>query len=168
MTHDDDETLAPNQVRARLMASPPRRVIATAMIAALGMLILYLAVTVPPASLGWRLFLLASGALCLWLAVRLWNATGIALELTGTELREAGGRVLARLDDIDTISRGAFALKPSNGFTLVLLRSAPAVWAPGLWWRLGRRIGVGGVTGRFDSRRMADTLAAAVAARRNR
>ena len=23
----------------------------------------------------------------------------------------------------------------------------PAAWTPGIWWRLGRRIGVGGLTG---------------------
>jgi hypothetical protein len=143
-------------------------VVATGMIAALGALILWIAVAQPPAALGWRLFLIGSGAATLWLAVRLWQATGIVLELTGVELREAGGRSIARIDEIEAVNRGVFALKPSNGFTLVLRRAPGAVWAPGLWWRLGRRVGVGGVTGRFDGRRMADTLSVAVEAAKAR
>jgi hypothetical protein len=153
-------------VRARLAASGPRRVIATAMIAGLAALILWIVVAAPPAAVGWRLFLLVAGAGCLWLAVRLWQATGVVLELTATELREAGGRRLARLDAVEAISRGAFALRPSNGFSLILRERGPVVWAPGLWWRLGRRVGVGGVTGRHEGRRMADLITVMLEARR--
>lgn len=165
---DDDDHPDPAAIRARLAAPPARRMVATGMIAALGVLILWIAVAHPPAALGWRLFLLAGSAGTLWLAVRLWQATGVVLELTGVELREAGGRRLARIDEIEAVNRGVFALKPSNGFTLVLRAAPGAVWAPGLWWRLGRRVGVGGVTGRFEGRRMADALTFAVEAAKAR
>jgi hypothetical protein len=169
MTEDDDDDRIPDdQVRARLAAPPARRVVATGMIAALGALILWIAVAHPPASLGWRLFLAAGGGATLWLALRLWQATAVVLELTGTELREAGGRRLARVDEIEAVNRGVFALKPSNGFTLRLRHARGAVWAPGLWWRLGRRVGVGGVTGRYDGKRMADAVTSAVEAARAR
>jgi hypothetical protein len=168
MTDDDDDRPDDNAVRARLAAPPARRVVAAGMIAALGALILWIAALHPPAALGWRLFLIAGGAAVLWLAVRLWQATAVVLELTGIELREAGGRRLARIDEIEVVNRGVFALKPSNGFTLVLRAAPGAVWAPGLWWRLGRRVGVGGVTGRFEGRRMADALSFAVDAAKAR
>lgn len=165
---DDDDRPDETAIRARLAAPPVRRVVAAGMIVTLGALILWIAVSNPPAALGWRLFLFAAGAATLWLAVGLWQATAVVLELTGTELREAGGRRLARIDEIEAVNRGVLALKPSNGFTLVLRTAPGAVWAPGLWWRLGRRVGVGGVTGRFEGRRMADALSVAVEAAKAR
>ena len=33
-------------------------------------------------------------------------------------------------------------------------------WEPGLWWRIGRRIGVGGVTPASQSKVMADLISA--------
>lgn len=160
---DSDPPPDPDRVILRLAAQPARRLVGAAMIAGLGAILLWIAAVHPPASSGWRLFLVAAGAVVLWLAVRLWQATAPALELTGRELREAGGRRLALVADIRGVSRGAFALKPSNGFTLVLAEPGPAVWAPGLWWRIGRRVGVGGVTGRHESRLMAEAISLAVA-----
>jgi hypothetical protein len=152
-------------VLMRLQASPPRRLVAAGMLGTLGTLLVYVAAAHPPQGVGWALFVMACGAVALFLAIRLWQASGVALELTATELREAGGRRLARLSEVRSVNRGTFAVKPSNGFLLVLERPAPAVWAPGLWWRIGRRVGVGGVTGRQAGRAMADAIAALLARR---
>ena len=41
-------------------------------------------------------------------------------------------------------------------------------WAPGMWWRVGRRVGVGGLTGGAESRAVADALAAMLVERAGR
>jgi hypothetical protein len=115
--------------------------------------------THPPQVLAWQLFLLVVGAAALWAAVRLWQSTAQGLELTTRELREIGsGRVLAPVADILAVDRGPFAFKPTAGFALRLRSRAPGAWAPGLWWRIGGRVGVGGVTHRHEARMMAEIL----------
>ena len=74
-------------------------------------------------------------------------------------LRDGNGRLLCRMDQIAGVDRGAFAFKPSNGFLVKLKEPMPRVWQPGLWWRLGRRIGVGGVTPAGQGKFMADMIA---------
>jgi hypothetical protein len=63
------------------------------------------------------------------------------------------------MDGIRSVERGAFAFKPSHGFTLVMKEKQPRAWAPGLWWRLGRRVGVGGVTSAGQTKFMAEQIA---------
>ena len=62
------------------------------------------------------------------------------------------------MGNIASVDRGAFAFKPSNGFTVRLKSPAPRAWLPGLWWRLGRRVGVGGATPGKAARDMADVI----------
>ena len=77
------------------------------------MLVLYVAVVSPPAP-GWQVFLFVVGGGAIWMAERMRRATSRALELTRTELRDAGGAVLAPVDQIVSVDRGMFAFKPSN------------------------------------------------------
>ncbi len=152
---DDDAT----RVLVRLHPSAPRRVVGTGMLGALGGLLVWVAVRHPPAEMIWQLFLIGFGALTLWLAVRLWQSTAQGLELTAQELRETdSGRVLARVADMVSVDRGPFAVKPTAGFALHLRTPGPRAWRPGLWWRVGRRVGVGGVTHRHEARLMAEIL----------
>ncbi|MFP4275573.1 MAG: hypothetical protein ACLFRU_11165 [Paracoccaceae bacterium] len=139
-------------------ASGPRRVIALAMLVGLGGLLLYIAFATPPRVLGWQLFLLVAGAGALWLAERMRRATAGRLVLTARALTDADGTVLARIDELEKLDRGVFAFKPSSGFLLKLRHPGPAEWRPGLWWRLGRRVGVGGVTPRYQTRAMAELI----------
>lgn len=153
-------------VIARLYPSAPRRAFGAGVLLALGLLLLWMGVAVPPQAFGWQVFLLGFGAAVMWSAVRMWQATVVGIELTRTELREeGGGRLLAHVAEIRDVSRGALAFKPSNGFLLVLATPGPGVWAPGLWWRVGRRVGVGGVTSGQEARFMAETIAALIAPR---
>ena len=143
---------------ARIEASTPRRLIGVGAMLFLGGLLLYIALATPPQSLGWRLFLLVVGGGALWIGQWTWTATAGALVLTETELREEGGAVLARLDEVERVERGMLAMKPSNGFTLVLRHKGPRAWRPGLWWRLGRQVAVGGVTSGSQTRPVADII----------
>ncbi|MFT6426387.1 MAG: hypothetical protein ACJAYH_001278 [Celeribacter sp.] len=165
--NEDDGAIlsAQNQPETRVFNLPatlPRRLSAVVILGALGMIHFWIMLTTPPAAFVGKLFLLGVGALVLFGAYRVWTSTARDILLTPEDLREEGGRVLCRIEDIDHVQRGAFAFKPSNGFVVVLKDTVPRArsWAPGLWWRLGRRIGVGGVTSPGAGKAMADVLSA--------
>ncbi|MBN2905728.1 MAG: hypothetical protein JXJ18_03355 [Rhodobacteraceae bacterium] len=152
---------------ATLRVSMMRRLTGLAVMFLLGGLLLYIAMARPPAELGWRVFLLALGGVTLTLAEAMRRATARTLHLTEEGLFDSDGQVLARIEDIREIERGLFALKPSNGFTLKLKSAAPRAWAPGVWWRLGRRLGVGGVTSAAQAKAMAEIMTAMLVTRQH-
>jgi len=141
-----------DEVLAVLTPSPLRRVAGAGVLAAH-----------PPAALILQLFVLTLGVGAAWLGWRFWRATAATLELTGHALRERDGRCLALVADMRAVGNGVFAFKPSSGFVITLATPAPRGFAPGLWWRLGHHLGVGGATARHDARALADTLTALLA-----
>jgi hypothetical protein len=152
------------RVLARLTPSPARRAMTVGMPTVLALLLIWIAVISPPAP-GWQVFLFAVAAGSLWLARQARRATARGLVLTPVGLREDGGRMLAPIAEIERVDRGALAFKPSGGFVLHLAAPGPAGWAPGLWWRVGRRLGVGGATNPMEGRAMADIIAVRIALR---
>ncbi|MCZ4353332.1 hypothetical protein O4H61_12455 [Roseovarius aestuarii] len=146
-------------------ASGPRRYFGIATLMTLGVILIYLAVFRPPSELGLQVFLIALGLVVLWLGEKLRRATRLALELTRNELRCSNGEVLARVEDMQALDRGVFAYKPSNGFLLRLSDKGPRRWEPGMWWRTGRRLGVGGVAAAPQTKAMAEMISAMIAER---
>jgi hypothetical protein len=158
MTPDDP-------VLATISASALRRTIGVACLAGLGVLLVWLAAD-QPYSPPWRLVLLVFAGAVLWAAWRMYHATSRVVELTRRELRDSAGTLIARVADVEAVDRGFFAFKPSNGFLLRTREPAgPDAWHPGLWWRAGRRIGIGGMTPGAQTRVAADILAAMLAER---
>jgi hypothetical protein len=153
-----------DEIIATIRASEARRYMGVGMLGSVGALVIYVALSTPP-SAGWLVFLLVVGCSALWLATRMWQATQYTIELTETDLRCTDGNVIARIDDIEHIDRGFFAFKPSNGFLIKTKTPASRIWRPGLYWRMGRRIGVGGVTPGSQSKAASEILAAMVAMR---
>lgn len=149
-------------VIATLNPTPIRRIFSYGVLFGLGAMLILTAFVQPPA-FGWQLFLILLGAGALMVAEMLRRATTLGLVLTADELRDTSGVVLARLADIQTIDRGVLAFKPSNGFVLHLRSAAPRAWAPGLYWRIGTRVGVGGATPSGPAKFMAEQIAMRVA-----
>lgn len=153
-----------NEVLATIKASPGRRILGVGSLWVLSLMVIYVAVVRPP-DLGWQLFLFALGGASIWIAEQMRRATAVTLELTRLELRDSTGVVLARMDEIAGLDRGMFAFKPSNGFLLRLNGNRPRGWRPGLWWSLGSRIGVGGMTPAHQAKFMAEIIATMLAER---
>ncbi|MEQ5871110.1 hypothetical protein J4E08_14560 [Sagittula sp. NFXS13] len=147
----------------RIGTSAPRRVFGVGAMTVLGGMLLYVAFAEPPANWLWQVFLVALGLAALWFSARMWEATGHELILTDEALTDSDGTELARLDQIAKVDRSVFAMKPSNGFIILLKEPMPRAWRPGLWWRMGRRIAVGGVTSGAATKPMADIIAVKVA-----
>ena len=154
-----------DEILMTVHASAPRRFFAVCTLLGLGVVLLYISVARPPAELGLHIFLIGFGLVALWLAERLRRATGVRLDLTKMELRTGEGEVLALVGDMEALDRGVFAWKPSNGFLLRLTHKGPRRWEPGMWWRIGRRIGVGGVASAPQTKAMAEVISIMIAER---
>lgn len=155
-----------DEVLATVGVSPVRLGLATLVQGAIGVLLVAIALTSPPAGAGWRLVLLAAGAAALWNGWGLWKTGRRRLVLTRTALSDDTGVRLCTIAEVEAVARGVFALKPARGFALTLKAPAPRAWVPGLWWRIGRRLGVGGVTSAAETRLMAEIIEALLAERR--
>ena len=159
-----NENTSDSEVLAVIHSSMGRRILGIGSLYALSIMVIYVAITQPPA-LGWQVFLLVMGGGSIWIAERMRRATGSALELTKLELRDTSGVVIARVEDMVSLDRGAFAFKPSNGFLIRLTSGQGRTWRPGMWWRIGSRIGVGGMTPGPQTKFMAEMISAMIAQR---
>lgn len=147
-----------------IIPSAPRRLFGTGVLYALGGLLIYLAIVQPP-SAAYAFFLIVCGGISLFGGWKMWQVTGRMIELTEDELRLSDGTLICKTADIVKVDRSFFAFKPSNGFLLSIKGGYPASWAPGLLWRFGKRIGIGGVLPGAQTKVMADALAAMIATR---
>ncbi|MBV1903223.1 MAG: hypothetical protein KUG58_06275 [Marinosulfonomonas sp.] len=159
--------MSKSTVVAEIAPSGARRFLALAMLVVLGSMVVYLTFSAPPASLLWRVLLVVVGVGALFLADMMRRATLQKIELTDEVLRDTSGRELCRIDNIAAVERGAFAFKPSHGFLIRTKTPQPRAWAPGLWWRFGRKIGVGGVTPSGQAKFMAEMIALRLAEEKN-
>jgi hypothetical protein len=146
------------QELARITASQSRRVIGVGALMGLGALMFYMGLSTQGMHFAWKATLCVLGVGALWASQIMWQATGHVLILTDDALTDSDGTLVARLDQIAKVDRGMFAMKPSNGFLVILKEPAPHVWRPGLWWRLGRRVAIGGVTSGSQTRPVADIM----------
>lgn len=152
------------EVLAVVQASTGRRILGLGSLYLLSLMVIYVALARPPA-VGWQVFLLVMGGGSIWIAEQMRRATAPALELTESELRDSTGLVIARVDNIASIDRGMFAFKPSNGFLIRLTTGMDRKWRPGMWWRIGNRIGVGGMVPGPQTKFMAEMISAMIARR---
>ena len=146
----------------RLQASKPRRAIMLAMIALLGAFIVGLGFRMSTDQFALKALFVVMGIAIFATLPSLSRASARSLVVTQDGLLDDKGQMLAAATNISGVERGAFAFKPSNGFLLRLSAAQPFVWAPGLWWRIGRRVGVGGVISAAEAKLVAETISAGI------
>ena len=146
------------KVLAILQPSLGRRIIGIGSLCAIGFFVGYLSFMAPGAFF-WQLVLFIIAIVAIWAANQIRLATQFQIEMTDVDIRDSSGAVLAEFDEIEKVDRGVFAFKPSNGFLLLLKKNARPSWQPGMWWRFGRRVGVGGMTAGAEAKFMADLIA---------
>lgn len=149
-----------SEIYARLDLSPIRRWIAILIIIGAGVACIYLAASRPPSSIAGTLSVLAVGLGFLWVGRFIHKRTSYGIVLSAEGLWLEDGTELAKFNNIEAVDRSIMAFKPSNGFAVKLHDPGRFGWAPGVWWRVGRRMGIGGATSRDQARHMADTLSA--------
>jgi hypothetical protein len=164
----DGDAAPGDEVLHVLRPSPARRAFGALTQAGLGAILLWIAAATPPVEPAWLVFLVVLGAGAIVLALRGWRRSEAPLILRRDGLWEEGGAAVAPLGEVEAVDRSLFTFKPSNGFLLRLRRPLGAAWAPGMWWRLGRRVGIGGVISGADSKIAADILSTLLAERDRR
>jgi len=105
--------------------------------------------------------ILPAGA-ALWAAWCIGRSTVAGVVLTDDGLWDTDGTLIAPLDDILGVNRGLLAFKPPNGFSIRLRQRMPAAWVPGLYWRWGTLVGIGGMTPIHPAKQMAQAVEMAV------
>ncbi len=124
----------------------------------LGCLLIWVTFTNPPNNLLLKALVPLIGALFIWQAQ--WNlrVTKQGLYLTKEGLFDGQDTLVCPLYNMAEVDRGVFAFKPSNGFLVRLHEPEPKAWAPGLYWRVGRRLGVGGATHPSQNKELAQAI----------
>ncbi len=146
------------KVLAELGIAPARQLVFLFALAALGILMIWQAIQSEAAIVS-RALIVVLGLSLIFVADKIRRTPRISLLLTEEGLFQDNGEAVATWDQMVSIDRGALALKPSNGFTLLLVDKQPRAWVPGLWWRLGRRVGVGGTAYAGAAKFMAEQIA---------
>lgn len=149
----------------KIHPSQARRVISVGAMAAVALLLWGTAFGASEVGVVWPAILVTLGIGMLALARLFWLATSVSIELTSTELRISDGEVLAEVAEIERVDKSAFAFKPSNGLLVVMQQPGPRAWRPGLWWRIGTRLGIGGATSTGQAKALADALTLLLAER---
>ncbi len=150
------------KILVKLDVAQHRRWFGVLLLAGLGGSLLYVA-AVSRFDAGLNGVLLAlGGAAFLWAAWQLYLATADTLILTREGISTETGRLICRMEDIESVDKGFFAFKPSNGFLIHLKQPGPRAWVPGMWWQIGRHIGIGGVTSPRQAKEMVAIIAMAL------
>lgn len=153
-----------NDIIATIEASAARRLMGCGALYGMGAVMIY-ALFADPLGFRWSIVILMMALGVFYLGESLRRATRGQVIFRTDGLTDADGEMLAHIDDIASVERGAFAFKPSNGFTVKLKSKQPRGWAPGLWWRYGRVLGVGGAVSAIQTKFMAEQIAFALAQR---
>lgn len=148
-----------SEVLARLEPSLGRRWLGVITLTLIGGFLLYVSLKTPAESLFFRILLPLLAIALLWQAQ--WNlrVTKTGIYLTKQGLFDGRGKLICALDNMLEVDRGIFAVKPANGFLVRLNRTEPRGWAPGLYWRIGKRLGIGGATSASQTKAMAEMIA---------
>jgi hypothetical protein len=147
------------EILARLEPSLGRRWFGVISLTVIGLVLLYVALARPPEGIAARILLLLFALLLLWQAQ--WNlrVTKTGLYLTEAGLFDGDDNLICAVSNMLEVDRGLFAFRPANGFLVRLAEPEKKGWAPGLYWRFGRRLGVGGATQASQAKNMADMIA---------
>ena len=154
-----DERVAAGGEIARLTINTPRFWLALVAMAVLAALLIWTAFN---ASALLAILLGVLGILIAYVAIRTVLAGQHSLILTTEGLEDTRGRIVAPIELIEKVDRGTFSIRPSNGFSMRLKEPGPRAWHPGLWWRIGTHVGIGGLTPGGQGRAMADLIAAMI------
>ena len=93
-----------------------------------------------------------------WFGQALLFTKARAVVLEDGRLFDDSGVEICNLDNVVELEKGLHLFKPSSGFVLKLKTKQTLAWSPGLWWRVGHRVGVGGATPGRRAKAMADAI----------
>ena len=66
--------------------------------------------------------------------------------------------IVCRIEDIETIDTSPYTFRSANGFIVFLRERSTFKIVPGLYWRLGNRISIGGLVSKAESKFLSTTM----------
>ena len=66
--------------------------------------------------------------------------------------------IICRIEDIETIDTSPYTFRSANGFIVFLRERSTFKIVPGLYWRLGNRISIGGLVSKAESKFLSTTM----------
>lgn len=147
---------------AVLEPSLGRRWFGAIILGLIGVILIYWSISYPPETLIARILMPILGVLCFWQVQWNMRVSQYGLYLTKEGLFDANDVLICPLYNMAEVDRGLFAFRPSNGFLVRLHEPEEKGWAPGLYWRLGKRLGVGGATHPAQNKAMAQAIEALI------
>lgn len=66
--------------------------------------------------------------------------------------------LICSLKDVDRVDISPYTFKSANGFIIILKTSSPFKFVPGLFWQLGKRVSIGGMVSKSESKYLSNTL----------
>jgi len=95
-------------------------------------------------------------------AYRMATVPDAGIVFDGHSLSTEDGVLLAAIEDIAEVQTGIFAMRPSNGFTLIMKKAGKMPTRPGIYWRQGRHMGVGGLLRAAEAKSIGKAIQAEV------
>jgi len=105
-----------------------------------------------------RVLALFLGIVFFWQAWLTIQRTTKGIYLTEQGLYDGEGDLICRLNNVKSVDRSMFAFKPTNGFLVRLPAPSRFRWVPGMYWCVGKSVGIGGSTHSTDAKVMADMM----------
>jgi hypothetical protein len=145
-------------VIVKIQPSIMRRMFAAIVLCLSGFVMINFAFSSATHSMLLKLILICLGLIFLWQAQVNFRTTDAAIVLKREGLFDAHGTLICSLSNIALVDRGWFSFRPSNGFLLRLHKPQSRKWVPGLYWCMGRRLGVGGSISPAQTKEMSDKI----------
>ena len=94
----------------------------------------------------------------LWFIRFLKRYSKIGFLINQSGLFNIDGSVICEIDDIERIDVSPYTFKSANGFIVILKTKSSFKSIPGLYWRLGKRLSIGGLVSKNESKFLSQTL----------
>lgn len=142
----------------KIQSNAVRRVFSVILLVSCAFVMIGFAFTSTAPSPAFKIILIGFSGAFLWQAQAGFRQSNTTLILTRDGLFDGQGMLICSLPNIAKVDRGWFSFKPSNGFLLLLHEPQSRKWVPGLYWRIGRRVGVGGSLSPAQTKEISDKL----------
>ena len=84
--------------------------------------------------------------------------SGIGLIINDRGFFNLDETIICRMDDIESVDISPYTFKSANGFIIHLKTKHPFKAVPGLYWQAGKRVSVGGLVSKSESKFLSGTL----------
>ena len=96
--------------------------------------------------------------LVLWFRRFLKRFSKVGFLINQSGLFNLDGSIICEIGDIEKIDVSPYTFKSANGFIVILKTKTSFKSIPGLYWRLGKRLSIGGLVSKTESKFLSQAL----------